>query len=54
MYKKQVCVCEENRRICVVLGGSRNGMHGGGVLCGFLHAGILACANRGQGGDGDG
>lgn len=24
MYKKQVCVCEENRRICVVLGGSRN------------------------------
>ena len=22
MYKKQVCVCEENRRICVVLVGS--------------------------------
>lgn len=24
MYKKQVCVCEENRRICVVLGGGRD------------------------------
>lgn len=23
-------------------------MYGGGVLCGFLHAGIPACANRGQ------
>lgn len=29
MYKKQVCVCEENRRICVVLGGSRNGFGSG-------------------------
>lgn len=29
-------------------------MYGGGVLCSFLHAGIPACANRGQGGDGDG
>ena len=29
MYKKQVCICEENRRICVVLGGSRNGFGSG-------------------------
>ena len=33
MYKKQVCVCEENRRICVVLGGSRNGFGSGLLLC---------------------
>ena len=51
MYKKQVCVCEENRRICVVLGGSRNGFGSGltglilpdpvyySVYCG----GIIAC-----------
>ena len=24
MYKKQVCVCEKNRRICIVLDSGRN------------------------------